>query len=309
MRTSSPSRAAIFLACVALILLGAAAPRLALACSECLCGTPFPSDVLGGVVPSQFSYGLEERYLSKSNALDEGPGDEREHEHRIAAFGLWRPRNRLAILGRVPHDWKTISSHPLGASADEQSSSGFGDAELLALAGLVTGGGACPTVGLVLGGTAPTGSNVVRDGSGARLDAHLQPGSGAWSGTAGVHLSQASSIGTWDASVLGRANGTSPHGYRYGNVLLVNAGYTSRTWRSLRLLAQLNGRSAARDRLEDGTSGANTGGTVVYAAPGVRWDSGLGLAIEGGVQVPFAQRLYGVQTEHTTGRLTLTISR
>jgi hypothetical protein len=38
-------------------------------------------------------------------------------------------------------------------------------------------------------------------------------------------------------------------------------------------------------------------------------DSGLGLAIEGGVQVPFAQRLYGVQTEHTTGRLTLTISR
>ena len=55
-----------------------------------LCGTPFPSDVLGGVVPTQFTYGLEERYLSKSNALDEGPGEEQEGEHGVAAFALWR---------------------------------------------------------------------------------------------------------------------------------------------------------------------------------------------------------------------------
>lgn len=274
-----------------------------------MCGTPFPSDVLGGIVPTQFSYGFEERYLSKSNALDEGPGDEREREHRVAAFGLWRPQNRLALLGRVPYDWKTVSSRPLGGAVDDQSSSGLGDAELLVLAGLVQGGGACPAVGLVAGVTAPTGSNVVRDASGARLDAHLQPGSGAWSGTVGVHLSRPAAYGTWDASLLGRANGTSPHGYRYGNTLLYNAGFISRSWRSLRLVTEINGRSALRDRQEDETIGDNTGGTVFYAAPGVRWQSGFGLALEGGVQVPFVQNLFGTQTEHTTGRLTLTISR
>ena len=301
-------RSFLILSCVAVLTAGVSDP--AGACSQCMCGTPFPADVLGGVVPSKFGYGLEERYLSKSNALDEGPGVEQEREHRVAAFGLWRPLNQLAFLARVPYNFKEITSRPAGEAASVQRSRGVGDAELLVLAGLARGTDRFPlTLGLVLGAVAPTGSNEAKDSAGERLDAHLQPGAGAWSGTAGLHAAFAGSHGTWDASLLGRTSGTNNHGYRYGDVLLYNAGFTSRAWHGLQLLAQLNGRTANRDRLEDGTLGENTGGAVAYAAPGVHWRTGLGVTAEAAVQIPVTQALFGEQTEHATGRLTLTMSR
>lgn len=293
---------------VAGMLLAAAGPVLA--CSQCLCGTPFPADVLGGLVPSQFTYGFEDRYLSKSNALDEAPGEEREREHRVAAFTMWRPITRLSLLARVPYDVKEIASQPLGETPTTERSHGLGDAELLALIGLGHTSGAHPViVGAVVGLTAPTGSNEARDATGERLDAHLQPGSGACSGTAGLHAALRAPRGVWDASVLARDNGTNAHGYRYGRTLLYNAGFTSLGWRGVQALAQLNGRSAARDRLEDGTIGANTGGAVLYASPGLRWSSGAGLVVDAAVQIPVSQQLDGIQREHTTARLTLSLAR
>ena len=44
--------------------------------------------------------------------------------------------------------------------------------------------------------------------------------------------------GILEGSVSGRVNGTNAHDYRYGNVLLYNAGYTSPARHGVRLLAQ-----------------------------------------------------------------------
>jgi hypothetical protein len=275
-----------------------------------MCGTPFPADALGGVVPAHFTWGLDERYLSKSNALDSGPGEEQEREHRVAAYGLWRPLNRLALVARVPYAIKEITTRPQGDEQTIDRSHGLGDAELLAMVGVVRMNGRLPvTVGVVGGVGAPTGASELKDGSGERLDAHLQTGIGAWTGTGGINMTVATHPGIWEASVLGRASGTNSHGYRYGSVLLYNAGLTSRAWNSTRFLLQLNGRVAAKDRLEDGTPGENTGGSVLYVAPGARWVSTLGLSVEAALQIPVAQSLYGTQTEHTTARLSLAINR
>jgi hypothetical protein len=271
-----------------------------------MCGTPFPADVLGGTVPTRFTYGLEDRYLSKSNALDEGPGSEDEREHRVAAFGQWRPLDRLALVGRLPYAVKEITTRPEGEPPSVATTRGLSDAELLAMIGITHG--ARSSLGLVAGATAPTGSNDLTDASGERLDAHLQSGTGAWTGTGGLNLSLTAAGGTFEASAIGRTSGENPHGYRYGNVLLFNAGFISRSSSGVRLLLQVNGRSAAKDRLESGTMGENTGGTVVYASPGVRWISGFGLGLEAAVQIPVAQALYGDQTEHTTARLSLSMS-
>jgi hypothetical protein len=274
-----------------------------------MCGTPFPADVMGGVVPTSFTWGVEERYLSKSNALDQGPGEEQEREHRVGAFALWRPLNRLAVVARLPYAVKDITTRPQGGAATIDRAHGLGDAELLAMVGVVHIGGPLPlTVGVVGGAAAPTGANELKDDSGERLDAHLQSGTGAWSGTGGINVAIAAGADVWEASLLGRTSGTNAHGYRYGNVLLYNAGFTSRAWNGTRLLMQLNGRAASRDRLEDGTLGENTGGSVLYAAPGLRWVSTLGLSIEAAVQIPVAQALFGAQTEHTTARLSLAMS-
>jgi hypothetical protein len=280
------------------------------ACSQCMCGTPFPAGVMGGVVPMQVTYGIEERFLSKTSGLDEGPGEEQELEHRVAGFALWRPLNRLALLGRLPYNVKQVTDRVGPAGPNTQTSRGVGDAELTMLVGVVRGASRhAVTLGLVLGATAPTGSNEARDASGERLDIHLQPGIGAWSGTTGLNLVMSDGHGTWDASVLNRISGTSAHGYRYGKAVLYNAGFTSHTWKGVQFLAQVNGRWAARDRLEDGNVGENTGGLVAYAAPGMRWLIGSGLGLEGAIQVPVSQRLYGDQREHATGRVSLSMSR
>jgi hypothetical protein len=284
--------------------------RDAAACSQCMCGTPFPAGVMGGVVPMRFTYGLEDRYLSKSNALDEGPGSELEQEHRLIGFALWRPHARLAFVGRLPYAMKQITSQPTGEVESVEHSHGLGDAELLGLVGLAQTNGERPlALGLVAGFTAPTGANELENANGERLDAHLQTGTGAWTGTGGFNLAISAVGGTWEASALGRVNGTNAHGYRYGNVLLYNAGFTSRSHRGVRMLLQLNGRSAARDLLDGGSVGENTGGTVLYAAPGARWTTSFGLVLEAAVQVPFAQALYGVQEEHTTARVSLAMAR
>jgi hypothetical protein len=279
------------------------------ACSQCMCGMPFPAGVLGGVVPLQVTYGIEDRLLSKTSGLDEGPGEEREREHRLAGFVLWRPMNRLALLGRLPYNIKQVTDQEGPTGARTQTSRGVGDAELTVLVGVVRGGGQrSRSMGLVLGGTAPTGSNEARDAIGDRLDIHLQPGMGAWSGTAGLNFSMSGARGMWDGNVLYRVSGTSTHGYRYGTTVLYNAGFTSRAWKSVQLLAQVNGRWAARDRLEDGGAGGNTGGMVTYATPGMRWLIRSGWGVEGAVQLPVTQRLYGDQEEHTTGRISLSRS-
>ena len=51
------------------------------------------------------------------------------------------------------------------------------------------------------------------------------------------------------------------------------------------------------------------GGTVVYLSPGARWQTGLGLDLEGAVQIPVVESLYGVQDEHATARVALSMSR
>jgi hypothetical protein len=296
---------------VTVVLLAAAAWAPAVrACSQCLCGTPFPADVLGGVVPLQLRYGFEELYLSKANALDDGPGSEREREHRVAAFALWRPLDRLALIARLPYNIKRITERPSGEVPLTQRAQGVGDAGLQALVGVHQTRGTHPlTVGLLLGAEIPTGSNERRGSDGERLDAHLQPGTGAWSGSGGVHVGVSMGRAMLDASLIGRANGANVHGYRYGDVLLFNAGYASAPRRGWSLIAQLNGRAAGRDRLEDGARGDNTGGTVVYAAPGVRWQGALGIGIEGTLQIPVIESLLGDQDEHTTARVALSVSR
>jgi hypothetical protein len=220
--------------------------RDAVACSQCMCGTPFPAGVMGGVVPMRFTYGLEERYLSKSNALDEGPGSELEREHRLIGFALWRPHARLAFVGRLPYAMKEITTQPTGEAESVERAHGLSDAELLAMVGVAQTSGERPlALGLVAGVTAPTGANELENANGERLDAHLQPGTGAWTGTGGLNLAISASGGTWEASALGRVNGANVHGYRYGNVALYNAGFTSRSRHGVRMLLQVS-RTGAR---------------------------------------------------------------
>ena len=142
-----------------------------------------------------------------------------------------------------------------------------------------------------------------------RLDEHLQPGTGAWSLTAGLNLGASMRGAIVEAGVLARRNGEGSHHYRYGNAVLYNLGCTSAPRGGWRGIVQLNGRTALRDRLSDGGPAPNTGGSVLYAAPGLRWQSGLGVGVEALVQVPVLQSLEGIQRERATARVALSFDR
>ncbi|HVP38902.1 MAG TPA: hypothetical protein VMS93_06920 [Candidatus Saccharimonadales bacterium] len=186
MRLGGPG---LLAACLALLT-----PRPAAACSQCLCGSPTPADFLLGGTGAPLSCGLEDVYLSKSNALGSGPGRESQTEHRVAALLMLRAPERLALRLRVPYSFKSNEQAPAGEPAATTRSHGLGDVEVLARLDLADFPGLLAPAGAlsaVAGLTVPTGSNEARDESGERLDAHLQPGTGAWSWTAGLAADRA----------------------------------------------------------------------------------------------------------------------
>ena len=87
--------------------------------------------------------------------------------------------------------------------------------------------------------------------------------------------------------------------------MLFNLGVARTLHPDWQAAVELNGRSAGRDRTEEGSRDPNSGGTLLYVAPGLRWAGLRPLALDLTVQVPIAQALNGIQTEKTTGRLSI----
>jgi hypothetical protein len=273
---------------------------------------PFPPEALGGPAPSRARFGIEERYLSKQNALEEAPGVEREQEHHVSALAVTRLSRRVLLLGRLGWVTKQIREEPIGEAASAERSRGLGDAEISALARLrefSLGGERAALLSLTGGVRIPTGSSQLRDPSGERRDEHLQPGTGAWSGLLGADLLLPLSWARLELNGSYRRNGTNRAGYRYGDAVLYNLGVARRLGSVLELSMQLNGRVAAQDREGDGILGANSGGHVLYASPALRGFAGAGLMLEAGAQFPFASDLHGDQEEHATARFALSLAR
>ena len=284
----------------------------AAACSQCLCGSPTPPDFLLGDQGRGARFGLEDLYLSKRTGLEEGAGVERQQEHRVAVTLAGGPLPWLALQARAPFAFKTNVREPAGAGGTVRRSRGLGDAELQARVELRRFGSPVRSrvsIGVVDALGLPTGSNDVRDVSGQRLDAHLQPGTGAWSTTAGLAADLALPTTAFSASVLWRWNGVSGHGYHYGNALLANLGCARGLGAAWQATLELNARAAGRDRAENGGLDPDTGGSLLELAPGLRWAPGGAVAFDVLARLPVAQALHGVQAEHASARLGVTWAR
>jgi len=303
---SSPPWLALRILLASAVALAIVTPR-AVACSQCLCGSPTPPGYLLGAATDRFDFGIEDRYLAKTNALADSPGEEQQNEHRLGGLAMWRT-GHLSLQARLPYVWKELTEVPAGEMEATSRSHGLGDADALARWDAMRRGSFAnqTRLGLVAGASIPTGSNDLRDAAGNRLEQHLQTGTGAWSGTFGLAGDALRPGSALSASVLGRLNGTNTHGYHYGNALLYNAGWARTLGPTWQASLELNGRTAERDRTEDGTSDPHSGGTVLYASPGVRWLTTSRVALDLLVQIPVAQALYGVQHEKTTARFAVT---
>jgi hypothetical protein len=307
-------------------LAAAAAPRTVSACSICRCGDPaFNALGLNIYSPNSFRIAFDWDRFDKTQGSNEGGegASETVLENRFTATVSYTPSEALTLVARLPYSDRTLTSHS-GVSAAHVlheghegsdgpvTGRGLSDPELYALvrvwaAPFVGGLGRRAWVGLQLGVKTPWGENDLRE-NGERLDEHVQPGTGStdWiAGVAGVYVLDP--VSSLFGSLQYRGTGSNDFGYRYGSAALANFGYERKLGSTVDAVLELNGRDAAKDRVDaDGELDPNTGGGVLYITPRVVINLGRGLVARVSAQVPAVTRLNGVQTERTVWGVGLT---
>jgi hypothetical protein len=158
---------------------------------------------------------------------------------------------------------------------------------------------------LIGGVSLPTGDTGARNEEGEIGELPIQAGSGTTDGIAGVsyqgslvrHSGVRGAFGDY-AAVPYFASATyrmrTGSGDRLGNELQLNAGTAWPLTHSLEVLAQLNARMRASDRLEDAEDAAMSGGRSLFVSPGLRYTY-RGSAVYAIVQLPLYQRVNVVQ--------------
>ena len=281
---------------VLLLAGGAAAAR---ACSLCRCDDPattITGNSMFGVKSWRASFETE---VFRKDQAGEDPAvpaaREREDETRYTVSGTWAPVSHLSFVARVPWSARRIESNEGAAKR-----AGFSDPELLANWRAYQKQGIAHPVWVTLqaGVRAPWGANDLASG-GVRLDEHLQPGTGAAGGSAG--LSVFTRLGEKDvayATTFARWNGANRHGYRYGDAWISTLAWQRDLRAALQGGLELTWRDAGVDREGDESVPA-TGGGVLYVTPRAQVRVTPRVAVRLGVQVPAARALIGDQRELT----------
>jgi hypothetical protein len=279
------------------------------ACSLCHCGDPAYSLVGSQVFDPGFRLSLDgDRYAKDQVALpEEGeersgvPAREEEVENRLTLSAGRSLGSRVTLLARLPFSHKRITTE--GVS---ESGSGLGDPELLGQVRLWNSG---PGNWLSATGSVKTAwgqNNLTVDG--ARAEEHLQPGTGAWGGSAGLAFSRG--LGVKSAlfgSAFGRFNGRNDAGYRYGDVALANLAWERRLVTRLDGVVELNFRAAGKDEEAPGEADPNTGGMILYVTPRLSLRLTGDVWLRAGVQIPVWKDLYGDQDEKVNVLVGLTV--
>ncbi len=218
----------------------------------------------------------------------------------------WVSRSGITALAGG-HDEHDHDHEGAAAFEDHGSADGLGDVVALASWQALDREG----FGLALqaGAKAPTGATHERDGD-ERLETELQPGSGSWDAVAGVAVSLGSGSLRSHASVLAHLTGEGAQDTEIGDALFYNfavvyapaaAGHAhagaAEAHRHLRweLMLELNGEKRWKNAIA-GTHERNSGGNLVYLAPGVR----LSYGAAGGflsVGIPLLDDPNGAQTD------------
>lgn len=214
-------------------------------------------------------------------------------------FGLHQD---LTVSLAVPYVSKHLDQ---SGGSPTLRSEGLGDS---ALAGKYrffqdTGPGETTEAAVIFGLELPTGRDGVKDG-GMLLPQPLQPGSGSLDAILGGAFTRIDGRWLLNMDLIAKLN-SEANDYRFGNTLRFDIGghyrvYPARYERfdqtTVNLVAELNGIWAGRDRL-GGSRVAASGGTKLFATPGLQVIVSENLLFEGAVQIPVLMDLNGSQLE------------
>ncbi len=316
-----------------MLLAFASATPLYASCGSSSC--PLDTHMLNLPAKGGFALDLSFQYVdqdqprigSRSAHVGEIEGehhDEVRTLNRIATALLsYAPTDRLHLSIAVPYvsrdHFHLASSHDHGALSvrpdhntvpESWDLNGIGDVIVQARAEVLPVDPVTKSGLWVIGGVKlPTGAHDVRNDDGEAGELPVQPGSGTTDGIVGlsyqggfVRSSGASgpmgdfAVVPYFVSAIYQIRTGETDGYRLGNELQVNAGGGYPVLHGLDLLLQVNSRFRAKDRIEEEPEEeAFTGGTYVYASPGLRFSFGNRAAAYALVQLPLYQHVNGIQ--------------
>ncbi|HVO32146.1 MAG TPA: transporter [bacterium] len=218
---------------------------------------------------------------------------------QASLVALWTLAPSVRIQASLPYVRRELS-----VGTQRWSNEGFGDASASATVVVWKDPGISfgQAVTLMGGITAPTGRRV------AGSSEHAQPGLGAWSGLAGASWVAHYELWRFYVSQAYKANTPNVDGYRYGNLLTGNAGIQRQTWTErLDATFEVNARYVDADYDHDGFVIDDTGGTVVYATPGLVAQLGgtekSRFFLRGSLQIPFINAERGHQQPGVLGQI------
>ena len=299
-----------------LFLLAITLPSTALAS----CGSDHcPIDLGLAWQRSVLSFDLSQQYIDQNQpragthdvavGAIPSPEDEVRTVNRITMIhGLYQPGGRWSLSASLPYVSRyhehIHNAEGLPPERQRWSFDGIGDAELLLTENLRTPVEGGTRVHVSGGVKAPTGRTQVPEFDGDEPEPPSRPGNGAWAAIAGAGVEwriQTRMLGgpygalpvRW--SILGRANGRGTERYRVGSELQSNLSAAYPLTRSLEILFSTDWRMRAKDDVgETDAEPNNTGGTWVFASPGVRVTAGGKSSVYGIVQLPVYERINGI---------------
>lgn len=161
------------------------------------------------------------------------------------------------------------------------------------------------TVSLLTGGKLPTGRTHAANNEGDEAEVGILPGKGAYSFIAGASYLKTTSVKTahgdfatlpFFISTTYEWNQPGVDEYRMGNTWLFNTGVTYPLFSKLGLIGQINTKIARKDdRGNTREEVEKTGGSYVYASPGIQLTLAEGLVSFVIVQIPVYQRVNSIQ--------------
>ena len=225
----------------------------------------------------------------------------------LAGYGI---ADQLALQVSVPfiHREHSHIDHDNGGSSYQSwNFSGLGDAIVTGQFTLLSPSEEfAPYLGVSAGIKLSTGVTDFRNADGDLAEVTIQPGTGSVDEVFGLHyrqtvLSVPIFSGQYSAlplifGVLYQRSGKGTDDYRFGNALQVHVGTEYQFVSRASVLFQVNGKF--QDYADVGTTGeprGNTGGTWIYASPGVSFQVLEEVSAYGYVQVPVYQNVHGLQ--------------
>ena len=294
------------------VALSAAFTAPAWACSICRCGDP-TFNALGkeGVSQSGLRIALDWDQVKKTQGdpKDDFDSLRERRETLLLAYGF---SPELSLIARVPYSQRNLTESR-GGELEQTSYSGFADPEVYGQMRLWSSAfegsvGIRSSLYLVAGIKTAWGENNAT-ANGARLDEHVQPGTGSTDGFAGLSGSyQMNPRSALFASVQYRRTGRNAFHYHYGNARLFNIAYEHKIGARWDAVIEANYRNAGCDEINTaGTRDPNTGGSITYLTPRILFDLGKGWILRASSQFPLYQSgLNGHQEEKAVLNLGVT---